>query len=307
MIKIAGYATAGFVIGLNKGLPGIHQASENMGNEIIDTVKDVMDIRSPSHVMYELGQNIGEGEMNGANDAYDIAMDSFRKRHEQMVDIARDTATQMKAAYAEAAVASALVATGQATVNSTENKLLTPNQRYYKANKDKKAAEEKNSTTLKDTAKNIGDDISRIWSDVKDGKITLKEGLSQLWTSLKTNGGAFFSDKFSSLKDWLIGDNGILSGFKDLFNPDELFKSIDLKSFLPEDDDDDPWKGMQDNFGQPADLSGLDNVSGSGQGTINTYEFVQNNYSPKALSRIEIYRQTNRQFNNFRTREVLAR
>ena len=307
MIKIAGYATAGFVIGLNKGLPGIHQASENMGNEIIDTVKDVMDIRSPSHVMYELGQNIGEGEMNGANDAYDIAMDSFRKRHEQMVDIARDTATQMKAAYAEAAVASALVATGQVTKISEENKLLTPNQRYYKANKDKKAAEEKSSTTLKDTAKNIGDDIGRIWSDVKDGKITLKEGLSQLWTSLKTNGGAFFSDKFSSLKDWLIGDNGILSGFKDLFNPDKLFEGIDLKSFLPEDDDDDPWKSMQDNFGQPADLSGLDNVSGSGQGTINTYEFVQNNYSPKALSRIEIYRQTNRQFNNFRTREVLAR
>lgn len=305
MIKMAGYATSGFVIGINKGLPGIHQASENMGNEIIDTVKDVMDIRSPSHVMYELGQNIAEGEMNGADDLYDIAMEKFRRRHEQMVEIARDTATQMNSAYAQAAVASALIGAGQVT---KENKLLTPNQRYYKANKEKEAAEEKRSATLKDTAANIGNDISRIWSDVKDGKITLKEGLSQLWTSLKTNGGAFFSDKFSSLKDWLIGDNGVLSGFKDLFNPDELFKGIDLKSFLPEDDDDDdPWKNMQDNFGSGTDLSGLDNVSGSGQGTINTYEFVQNNYSPKALSRIEIYRQTNRQFNNFRTREVLAR
>ena len=28
----------------------------------------------------------------------------------------------------------------------------------------------------------------------------------------------------------------------------------------------------------------------------NTYQFVQNNYSPKALSRIDIYRQTNNQF-----------
>lgn len=297
----------GLLDGIEDKLVKLEGMSRRMARVIINTVKKEMDIRSPSHVMYELGQNIGEGEMNGANDAYDKAMDMFRSKHKQMVDIARDTATQMKSAYAEAAVVSALVGAGQATVNSSENKLLTPNQRYYKANKDKKAAEEKSSTTLKDTAKNIGNDISRIWSDVKDGKITLKEGLSQLWTSLKTNGGAFFSDKFSSLKDWLIGDNGILSGFKDLFNPDELFKSLDLKSLLPEDDDDDPWKNMPDNFGQPADLSGLDNVSGSGQGTINTYEFVQNNYSPKALSRIEIYRQTNRQFNNFRTREVLAR
>lgn len=32
----------------------------------------------------------------------------------------------------------------------------------------------------------------------------------------------------------------------------------------------------------------------------NTYEFVQNNYSPKALSRIEIYRQTKNQFRQYR-------
>ena len=35
-----------------------------------------------------------------------------------------------------------------------------------------------------------------------------------------------------------------------------------------------------------------------------TYSFVQNNYSPKALSRIEIYRQTNNQFSNFVRRKA---
>ena len=341
MIKIAGYATSGFVLGINKGLPGIRKASEDMGNEIIDTVKDIMDIRSPSHVMYQLGQDIAEGEMNGADDMYDIAMEKFRSRHEAMVTIAKDTATAMEKAYAVAYTASGLASAkarfdeldlklktkGQNLSKeewqeyySLQNELATANQRYYEATKQfkserkasyiaekkSKEAEEKSSVTFKDAAKNIGDDISRIWSDVKDGKITLKEGLSQLWTSLKTNGGAFLSDKFSSLKDWLIGDNGILSGFKDLFNPDELFKGIDLKNFLPEDGEDDPWKEMQDNFAPTLDTN-LDSVSGTGGNTINTYEFVQNNYSPKALSRIEIYRQTNRQFNNFRTREVLAR
>lgn len=38
-------------------------------------------------------------------------------------------------------------------------------------------------------------------------------------------------------------------------------------------------------------------------GSGNTYIFTQNNTSPKALSRIEIYRQTKNQFANFR-REV---
>lgn len=35
-------------------------------------------------------------------------------------------------------------------------------------------------------------------------------------------------------------------------------------------------------------------------GTTNKFEFIQNNYSPKALSRSEIYRQTNNQFSAFR-------
>ena len=32
----------------------------------------------------------------------------------------------------------------------------------------------------------------------------------------------------------------------------------------------------------------------------NTYQFTQNNYSPKALSRIEIYRQTKNQFSTLK-------
>lgn len=38
----------------------------------------------------------------------------------------------------------------------------------------------------------------------------------------------------------------------------------------------------------------------TGPSVENKYEFVQNNYSPKALSRIDIYRQTNNQFSQFK-------
>lgn len=38
-------------------------------------------------------------------------------------------------------------------------------------------------------------------------------------------------------------------------------------------------------------------IAGSGKGVVNNYNFVQNNTSPKALSRLEIYRQTRNQLN----------
>lgn len=320
----------GLLDGIEDKLAKLEGMSRRMARLIINTVKIEMDIRSPSHVMFELGQNIAEGEMNGADAAYAKAMAMFRSRHAQMVEIARDTATQMNSAYEKVAAASALAGiqaqfdaldmkmkTKGQTLTEQEWKdyyrlrrmLLTATKRYKETDKavETGSKQSKDNMTFKDALSNIGNDIGSIWADLKSGKITFKEALSQLWGTIKTNGGNFLGDKFDQVKEWLIGDNGILSGFKDLLDPSKLFKSLDLENLLPKDDDDDPWKSMQDNFGQPADLSGLDNVSGSGQGSINTYEFVQNNYSPKALSRIEIYRQTNRQFNNFRTREVLAR
>ena len=47
----------------------------------------------------------------------------------------------------------------------------------------------------------------------------------------------------------------------------------------------------------PDDIS--DDAAGSGKKAGNTYQFTQNNYSPKALSRSEIYRQTKNQFSTF--------
>lgn len=173
----------------------------------------------------------------------------------------------------------------------------------------KKNTEEtaKGTTTLKDTVKGIGGDISDLFNQFTSGKITFKEFMSGAWTSLKENGGAFIGDKIDQLKEWAFGEGGPLSEFKDIFDKlksGDLFSGLDLESLLP--DTGDPY----DNFNlddYTTDIGDFAGDTGTGGNTINTYEFVQNNYSPKALSRIEIYRQTNRQFNNFRTREVLAR
>ena len=60
------------------------------------------------------------------------------------------------------------------------------------------------------------------------------------------------------------------------------------------------------NIGTP-DMSNIGESGISSTSSNQNYIFTQNNYSPKALSRLEIYRQTNRQFNEFRVREELAK
>ena len=42
-------------------------------------------------------------------------------------------------------------------------------------------------------------------------------------------------------------------------------------------------------------LNQTNEILGSGLASEKSYTFVQNNYSPKALSTVEIYRQTNNQ------------
>jgi hypothetical protein len=44
------------------------------------------------------------------------------------------------------------------------------------------------------------------------------------------------------------------------------------------------------------DSDKIQNGDSKSSNTGNSYNFTQNNYSPKALSRVEIYRQTKNQF-----------
>ena len=60
-------------------------------------------------------------------------------------------------------------------------------------------------------------------------------------------------------------------------------------------------KAMEASRSRKAESSpSIENPSNYQQPAPNTFSFVQNNYSPKSLSRSEIYRQTNNQFSAFR-------
>lgn len=55
----------GLINGLQSGIGSIVNNVINLGNKIIETIKDVLGIHSPSIVMYEVGGNIVEGLING--------------------------------------------------------------------------------------------------------------------------------------------------------------------------------------------------------------------------------------------------
>ena len=55
----------GLINGLKSGIGSIVNNVINLGNKIIETIKDVLGIHSPSIVMYEVGGNIVEGLSNG--------------------------------------------------------------------------------------------------------------------------------------------------------------------------------------------------------------------------------------------------
>lgn len=314
----------GYLDGLIRGNDAIEKQANHMVTLILNTMKKGLDIHSPSKKMYEIGEDAAEGFTLGSDEFLDKAVAVWKNRLDRIYDATKKTTAQIQGLFDEQTRAAYQAEFDMLDMKMKHGGLTTEEYKQYydlqsklwqdaaARRKQEKAAEaaKEESATFGETLKNVGSDMKTIIEKVKSGEMTLKEGLSAAWSSLKTNFGGFLGDKFGDLKEWLLGDGGILSGFKGLFDGitnGDLFKGMGLEDYLPKIDEntEDIYDAMN-----TSDLTGAVDptsyTSGSGN-TINTYEFVQNNYSPKALSRIEIYRQTNRQFNNFRTREVLAR
>lgn len=199
------------------------------------------------------------------------------------------------------------------TSNMTEEELREYMQNRIKSDTaDKKAQEEminRQDKTFLGALGNIGEDIKSIFGDVISGEKTIGEGFKALWESLKTHGGTFLGDKIDGIKDWLFGEGGILSGLSNFLK--DPFEGLGLDKILEEIQNmnlDDAIKDLDFGEGNTPDLSNIGTSTSAGAGNRNeNYIFTQNNYSPKALSRLEIYRQTKRQFNDFRVKEVLGR
>ena len=316
----------GLVTGIRRRLGDVRDAGAEMGGAVQEGNDGELGINSPSTVLMASGEYAGEGLVVGVESILpDVSnagkkmavtfttgfndvlaglwtesdeITAYRERFNKLDKKLKDkggnlTETEWKEYYD---LQAKLAQANTKKYNSAQkNQIIEAEKQAYLA--------QKNAHTLRGAASNVITDVKNIFGAVTSGEITIGEAFKMLGTSLKDNGGEFFGNLLSGARNKLFGKDGIFGDLSDLLK--SPFKDLDLSNLIKPIDTEDLFT--------PYDKDDTTNIipdtltNGSGQGTINTYEFVQNNYSPKALSRIEIYRQTNRQFNNFRTREVLAR
>lgn len=278
--EIPAGAAGGVAENTKMAINAVHSLSKQMEDEF----RDYNGIHSRSALYYKAGSEIPHGVADATKDGTGAVTDATKDMAEDALDAFEDEIQQKKKEYA---------------ARRAETEVME-----YKLEEDK---------TLGGALSNIWEDVKKIFNQVKEGKVTLGDGLKALLESLKVHGGAFLGEKLDSLKNMFFGEGGPLSGLADLLknpfgNVGDIFKNLDpdkLTKTLEESLKNLDLSGTANNV---PDISGLGGAGvGAGQGRQEQFVFTQNNYSPKALSRLEIYRQTKRQFNEFRVREELAK
>lgn len=309
------------VQGFVDGLEAFNDAKKTVmgwGQSIIDWFSNILGIHSPSKAFYDLGQDTMDGYIDGVKSKQQEAYETMADTAEILEDPFRDGKSysewmaeqnKKKAEKAKQDSYAANRAKNADRGNSKVEQLLEENTKETKEGYDTIVAAE--DSTIGGALKNIWEDLKTNFQDVKDGRKTIGEGFSALIDSLKKHGGTFLGDKIDGLKNMLFGEGGPLSAFSNLLSGDmfgDLFKGLDLENLLKDNGlgDLDKISESLANIGTP-DMSNIGESGISSTSSNQSYIFTQNNYSPKALSRLEIYRQTNRQFNDFRTKEILSR
>ena len=286
-------SVAGYVKGIEDNQGTAEKAMSALAKESNAAFCDLMGIHSASTVMYENGSNINKGLAGGIKDSADEVLAEVDKE----VDDINKAFDEIEDPFEKG------------KTKKHFDLVLEKEEQDAKDYQAKQTAEDK---TFFGMLKNSWNDLKSTISSLFKGDITIGQAFSAIVESLKKHGGTFLGDKIDALKNWLFGEGGILSSLGDfLKNP---FEGFDLQSILDAIDKINP-----EDFLSKLDLSGvgnnvpdLTNVGSSltgagGTSSQSQYIFTQNNYSPKALSRLEIYRQTKRQFYDFRTQEELAK
>lgn len=87
MKKIGENIIEGLQNGIGGKLSSIIEKAKEIGNKIIETVKEILGIHSPSTVMFEIGENIVEGLVNGIASGIQFVIDGAAKIGNYIVDL----------------------------------------------------------------------------------------------------------------------------------------------------------------------------------------------------------------------------
>jgi hypothetical protein len=85
--NIPKYIFQGLINGLKKGIGDVLGVMFEFGKKILDTIRKVLGIHSPSTEFYEIGRNIVQGLFNGIGDTVKMVYDLFKSIGEKLIEI----------------------------------------------------------------------------------------------------------------------------------------------------------------------------------------------------------------------------
>lgn len=283
-------ASDGFTLGLNPDVGG--EAAYNYGLAVLMSLQDCLEIHSPSKKTTEMGEFMVEGMKNGLQSETEIRM---------LLLAANMMATRVMDTISASVSYSAGYNLGKSLSEGMANGISS--------------AATGPTTTIANMANSVYNTAANKLQVHSPSK--LFEGLGQYTVAGFVNGLYMCSDAITqagnNMADEAInGFNNAKSKISKVLNLDEDFDPV----IKPEMD----LSNIQNGFSRINDMaskrlavqtaasfndykqstrSNNENNTNNGNkvpDSGNTYQFTQNNYSPKALSRTDIYRQTKNQF-----------
>lgn len=272
----------GLAAGLVAGIPKLVESITNLGNEIVNTIKELLGIKSPSTVFTLIGEDIVQGLIDGINNFVSAAVDTAKNLMDNVSNKVKDFIAVM-------------YEIGRLIVEGLAQGIR---DYIWKA--------VRSARTL---AQQVVDAIKRILgiqSPSKEGAdigMYLVEGVSNginKFANLAINAAKDLGTSTMDSLDKAISDLSNKFGESLDLNP-SIKPVVDLTDVLS------GTKEISNIFGSQSPyisatsnrLSSISNGMRPDSGNLNvetpqgpSISLTQNNYSPKELSRLELYRQT---------------
>ena len=299
--QIGVYVDEGFVNGVNENLPGIKQSGYDMGSAIDTSLRDYLGIHSPSWLMNIIGKYTSQGLIDGVESLMPYVSNAGLDLGNNLLDGLDMSGISDIGSTMNDALSGIGLSTSDLGLDSVDLSGL----KNIKDNLFSSVSEfnlldmisSGNTDSLDNLFSNldfegvlnnaIGDiNVDSIFENLSD-KFMNANGLSFDEDSLNTSITSDLNSMMSSIQTDLDSEEYIITPVLDL--TDVKHETEEINSLLS------AQKALEVN----TNIEGKRNSSGS-SGTNYVYEFTQNNYSPKALRNIDIYRATKSQFSQLK-------
>lgn len=215
ILQIGGDIGAGILEGILKALVGLPQwLKEHVVDPIVDGVKDLFGIHSPSTVMAEIGESVIDGLLKGIKDTWDSIVDFFEEKVEALQDFFSDAWDAIKETASSAWEAI------KETLGGIWDSIKEKAVEIYTAIKDK-ITEVWNS--IKETASTVWEAIKTtvtgIWEGLKTAATTafnaVKDAVVGVWEAIKNSTQSIWDGIWGTIKKVI---NSILGGVESMVN-----------------------------------------------------------------------------------------